>query len=360
MNGVGNIPAWDPVLILQGESNYAPWLQSLIRYLGREYWHVLLGADRTPSQSDNGEYFVDTAQAGPSQDIRSCTITQEPDAFESTNGYLDQRGDGDEDTPSRALSYFRSTLNDEAQNLIRNIDSPSEAFKKISLFYGKPRHQTMALRWSEWVSLRYVPGTSATEFVDNFRMRVQDVEDIGDFLDHKVVFAQFVHAISAYGEYPNFLLQLSPDLQDPDLMETVCVEFIRHSTSFPYAVPRAVNPQFAYGENTTTGQTDGYQYCPYHNRMVKHVPAQCRLGQRMNTRSRYQSAYMFGGYNQQYRYSQQHQHNQQYQYNQPYQYNHQYQQYQYNQQYHHNKRRRVDSCGTSGWMVPTGYYFQGS
>jgi hypothetical protein len=61
MSGVGNIPAWDPVLILQGESNYAPWLQSLIRYLGREYWHILLGADRTPSQSDNGEYFVDTA-----------------------------------------------------------------------------------------------------------------------------------------------------------------------------------------------------------------------------------------------------------------------------------------------------------
>jgi hypothetical protein len=278
----------DSLLILQGESNYAPWLHFLIGYIGPEYWKILRGDERRLSELHKVEHFVNPERAASSENTPP-TCTQGLDGAGSPNVPTAQYYDGQEDKCSKALSYLRATLNGEARNLIQGIDSPSEAFKKIKLFYGKPRHQTMALRWSRWACLRYKRGDSPSEFIRSFGERLQDVEEIGDVLDHKTVFAQFVHAISKAGEYPDFILQMSPDLEDRNMMEAVCDGFIRHESSFTYATPAPVpaNPKRAHRAKTIKREKNGFQYCPFHNRFVKHTPAECRLGQKMKPNARF-------------------------------------------------------------------------
>lgn len=186
----------------------------------------------------------------------------------------------------------------------------------------------MALRWSRWASLRYLPGDSPSEFVRNFGERLQDVEEIGDILDHKTVFAQFLHAISNDGDYPNFIQQISPDLEDRNLMEAVCDAFIRHESSFTYTapVPAPANPKPVHRAKTIKRENNGSVYCPFHNRFVKHTPSECRLGQRMKPQARFELAQMVAGYNLN----------------------------------RNNKRRRLDSCDGVKWVIPTGCFFSGS
>jgi hypothetical protein len=223
---------------------------------------------------------VATAQAGSSEGSRTpSTPVQEPEASESTNISPDQRDNSEENKLSKALYYLRSTLNDEAKYLIRNIDSPSEAFRKIKLFYSKPRHQTMALRWSRWVGLRYFRGHGASDFVRKFEERLQEVEEIGGTVDHRVVFAQFVHAISASGKYPVFLLKLSPDFDDPNMMESVCAAFLRRESSFFNSTHSAVDSAFVPRPHNIMSPDFWHpQYCPYHRRLVNHSHQECRLG----------------------------------------------------------------------------------
>lgn len=314
---------WDSLLILQGESNFASWLHFVIGYLGPEYWKILRGDECRPSSLDKVEHPVDPELVAPCENTPPPRIhTQGLDGAGSPNAPPAHHYNGEEDKCSKALSYLRATLNDEARNLIQGIDCPSEAFKKIKLFYGKPRHQTMALRWSKWTSLRYTPGDSPSEFIRSFGERLQDVEEIGDILDHKMVFAQFVHAISKDGDYPDFILQMSPDLDDRNLMETVCNAFIRHETSLIYAAPApaSANPRPAHRAKTIKRENNGFQYCPFHNRVVKHTPSECRLGQKMKPKAKFDITQMFGG-----------------------------------TLNRNNKRRRLDSCDGTKW-IPTAFF----
>jgi hypothetical protein len=324
VEGVENTSLLDSLLILQGEKNYAPWLHFLIGYLGPEYWKILRGDERRPSQPHKVDNLVDPELANPSEKTPPPpSRTQGLDGVESPDAQPAQRYDGEDDKCCKALSYLRATLNEDAMNLIRDIDSPSEAFNKIKLFYGKPRHQTMALRWSKWAGLRYTPGDSPSEFVHSFGERLRELEEIGDILDHKTVFAQFVHAISEDGNYPDFILQMSPDLEDRNLMEAICDAFIRHESSFTYAAPIPVPaiPKPAHRAKSIKRENNGFEYCPFHNRIVRHSPAECRLGQKMKPQARLDVTQMFGG-----------------------------------SLNRNNKRRRLNSCD----IVPTGYFFLGS
>ncbi|KAJ5880274.1 uncharacterized protein N7473_011327 [Penicillium subrubescens] len=298
VEGVEDASFLDSLLILEGESNYAPWLHFLIGYLGPEYWKILQGDEHRFSEPHKVEPFVNPEPAASSENTRlPPTRTQGLDGAGSPNAPIAQHYDGQEDKRSKTLSYLRATLNDEARNLIQGIDCPSEAFKKIKLFYGKPRHQTLALRWSNWASLRYSRGDSPSEFIRTFGERLQDVEEIGDVLDLKTVFAQFVHAISKDDEYPAFILHMSPDLEDRNLMEAVCDAFIRHESSFTYAAPTPApaNPKRAHRAKTIKREKNGFQYCPFHNRFVKHTPFECRLGQKTKPKARFDITQMFGG-----------------------------------------------------------------
>ncbi|KAF3386265.1 hypothetical protein F1880_001605 [Penicillium rolfsii] len=285
----------DPLLILQGESNFAPWLHFLIGYLGPEYWPILRSDGGRTSHLDNTECpTVPELASRCEKTPPPRTHTQGLNVAGSSHAPLAHYSNEEEDKCSRALSYLRATLHDEARNLIQGIDCPSEAFRRIKLFYGKPRHQTMALRWSKWANLRYTPGESPSEFIRSFGERLQDVEEIGDILDHKLVFAQFVHAISKDGDYPEFITQMSPDLKDHNLMQGVCDAFIRHETSFYAApAPASANLKPALRAKITQRVNNGFRYCPYHNRMVKHTPSECRLGQVLISKSRLDTTPMF-------------------------------------------------------------------
>lgn len=309
----------DSVIILEGESNYAPWLHFLIGHLSPEYWRILLGVDDTAAQHNTATHTVKPAQAASNRERSSShTLTPEPDAAKDPNGGADLDNEG-EDKRSTALTRLRATLNQEAKNLIRGIDSPSEAFQKIRLFYGKPRHQTLALRWAKWASLRYVPGSSAAEFVGSFGEGVRDIEEIfGDTLNHRTIFAQFVQAISADGEYPSFLLELAPHLQDPHLMGSVCAAFIRHESLFPRATPSTPDSKPASRGYNMKQQGNGNGSCPHHGRPVKHTAAECRIVEKPKTHYGYGFKHGFGGYGQQ----------------------------------RSNKKRRLDSCGSPMWWSP--------
>lgn len=316
--GDGTSPE-DSVIVLEGESNYAPWLHFLIRHLGPEYWRILLGVDDTAAQHNAAVHTMKPAQAAPNGERSSShTLTPEPDAAKGPNGRGDLDDEG-EDKWSTALTHLRVTLNQEAKNLIGGIDSPSEAFQKIRLFYGKPRHQTLALRWAKWTSLRYVPGSSAAGFVCTFGERVRDIEEIfGSTLNHRTIFAQFVQAISADGEYPSFLLELAPNVQDPHVMGSVCAAFIRHESLFPRAAPLALDSKPASRGHNIKQQGKGQDSCPYHGRPVKHTAAECRTVEKPKARYGYGFKQGFGGYGQQ----------------------------------KSNKKRRLDSCGSPMWWSP--------
>lgn len=311
--GEGTRPE-DSVIVLEGESNYAPWLHSLIGHLGPEYWRILLGVDDSAAQHNTAVHTVKPAQAALNRERSSShTLTPEPDAAKDPNGRADLDDEG-ENKWSTALTHLRATLNQDAKSLIRGIDSPSEAFQKIRLFYGKPRHQTLALRWAKWTSLRYVPGSSAAEFVCSFGEGVRDNEEIfGGTLNHRTIFAQFVQAISADGEYPSFLLELAPNLQDPHLMGSVCAAFIRHESLFPRAAPSTASRGYNIKQ-----QGNGNGFCPHHGRPVKHTAAECFTVEEPKTRYRYGFKQGFGGYGRQ----------------------------------RSNKKRRLDSCGSPMWWSP--------
>ncbi|CEJ62330.1 hypothetical protein PMG11_10832 [Penicillium brasilianum] len=276
-SGAADTSLEDSVLILEGHWNYTPWLYFLLRYLGPEYWRFLLTDECTSLPSSR---VVATAQVGSSEGSRTLsTPVQDQEASESRSISPNQRDNGEKNKPSKALSYLRSTLNHEAKYLIRNIDSFSEAFRKIKLFYGKPRHQTIALRWSKWVSLRYFRGHGASEFVRKFKERLQELEEIIGIVDHRVVFAQFVHAISASGNYPGFLLKLPPDLDDPNLMESVYAAFLHRETSFFNSIHSTVDSAFVPRPHDIMAPDFWHPlYCPYHRRVVHHSHQQCRLG----------------------------------------------------------------------------------
>lgn len=316
-NGAEDSCLADSVLILESESNYAPWLHFLLRYLGPEYWKLLL-TDQSTSMPHTT--VTRSVQTGSSEGSHTpSTPAHNLDASESPNTSPTLRDNGEEDKSSKALSYLRSTLNDEVKYLIRNIDSPSEAFRKIKLFYGKPRHQTMALRWSKWVGLRYFRGHGAPDFIRKFEERLQAVEEISDIVDHRVVFAQFVHAISGHGHYPAFLLNLSPDFDDPNLMESVCAEFLRHESSF--FNPSHSNVGFTFAprpDDTMPADFWNQQYCPYHRRFVYHSHHQCRLGHSLGYELRKEILQQFENEKQLYR----------------------------------NKKRRLDSCEDSELIIP--------
>ncbi|KAJ5369774.1 uncharacterized protein N7496_005866 [Penicillium cataractarum] len=317
-NGAEDSSVADSVLILESESNYAPWIHFLLRYLGPEYWKVLLKDECTLMPPTT---VVRSIQTGSSGSHTPSTPAHDLDASQSPNTSPDQCDNGKEDKSSEALFYLRSTLNDEAKYLIRNIDSPSEAFRKIKLFYGKPRHQTMALRWSKWVRLRYFRGHGAQEFVRQFGERLQEVEEISDIVDHRVVFAQFVHAISGPGNYPAFLLNLSLDFDDPNLMECVCAEFLRHeSPSFNRSHSSVGFTVAPPPNNTTPSDFWNQQYCPYHRRLGYHSHYRCRLGQSLGPDMRKEIL----------------------------------QQFEREKQLYRNKKRRLDACEDSKLASPTG------
>jgi hypothetical protein len=64
----------DSLLILQGESNYAPWLHFLIGYIGPEYWKILRGDERRLSELHKVEHFVNPERAASSENTPpTCT-----------------------------------------------------------------------------------------------------------------------------------------------------------------------------------------------------------------------------------------------------------------------------------------------
>lgn len=316
--GEGTSPE-DSVIVLEGESNYAAWLHFLIGHLGPEYWRILLGVDDSAARHNTAVHNVKPAQAALNRErCSSHTLTPEPDAAKDPKNRADLDDEG-EDKWSATLTHLRATLNQEAKSLIRGINSPSEAFQKIRLFYGKPRHQTLALRWAKWTNLRYVRGSSAAEFVCSFGEGVRDIEEIfGGTLNHGTIFAQFVQAISADGEYPSFLLELAPNLQNPHLMGSMCSAFIRHESLFPRAASSTPGSKSACRGYSIKQQGNGNGSCPHHGRPVKHTAAECRIAEKPKSRYGYGFKQGPGGYGQQ----------------------------------RSNKKRRLDPCDSPMWWSP--------
>ncbi|KAI2790558.1 hypothetical protein POX_d06078 [Penicillium oxalicum] len=280
----GNSPPKDSILTLQGESNYASWLQSLIHHIGPENWKILMEDE---PRYDLFPYATFASLTAEAHNVHA------PDykfsALESSTAPISSQIYLLEDTRcqqrEKAFSALWATLNDEAKDLIRNVSSPSKAFKKLRLFYSKPIHQTTAARWSKWTSFTIHRRPSSVRIRAPFLAKyLQEVEEISDKLDQKAVFAQFVSAISGTDDHlspiANFLNEMHVDLKNPALMPQVCHAFVQHAMKVPAAVAPPVTRRLPYW-----GKPKNFfrksEYCPFHKRMVKHSPSECFLGQRV-------------------------------------------------------------------------------
>ncbi|KAJ5160865.1 uncharacterized protein N7482_007869 [Penicillium canariense] len=272
---------------LEGVSTFAPWLQYLTRSLEPMQMRILKGEEPAPALPDKITHTVDSARAALSHELRvppefilEKEVTESLGWNAQSNAQLDELFQSKIPHWNNALLCLRATLGEEARKLIQDIDNAPEAFKKIRIFYRKHRHETLAERWSAWVNFRYVGG-SRPDFVRRFTEKLQEVEEIGDILDQKLVLAQFLHAIAPDDGVSQFLSRVSPHLDDPELMILTCEEFTHQHTPKYGSVPGADAEMGSRVTIKRESNGHGLIYCPHHRHAVRHSPSACRLGRKI-------------------------------------------------------------------------------
>ncbi|KAF7719997.1 Uncharacterized protein PECH_008135 [Penicillium ucsense] len=268
----------DSTLILQGEANYSSWLHSLLCHIGPAKWKILMEDeprhDMFPYAPPIHHTLQDTDSITHDRILSRQSTTKD---VANLSHIFDETGSKQRE---EAFSALWATLNDEAKDLIRNTSSPCKAFKKLQLFYSKPRHLTVAARWAAWTNVHYTAVVSPGEFLRCFGKTLRELEDINGKIEGKIVFAQFMRAVAMDRPISDFLIQMEIDLDDPKLMEQVCSAFVRQAMKVSPAWAPPAKRKFRYWGRGKKGPREVSVYCPFHKRKVTHSPSECRLGQR--------------------------------------------------------------------------------